>query len=246
MNEIEIFTNEEFGEIRTVMIDGEPWFVGKDVAEALGYRNSKDAIGAHVSAEDKRIILKSENATLEAKIPNRGLIVVNESGMYALIFGSKLESAKRFKRWVTSEVLPTIRRTGQFPPASIEEQIRLLASGNVKVAERVANVEDKVHKLETDMPLYGCEIDEIQKHVRKRGVEILGGKSSEAYHDGSIRSSVYSDIYGQLKREFGCVSSYKSIKRKYIDKAHSFIDAYETPTALSEQIADANSQMSFV
>lgn len=241
MNEIEIFTNEEFGEIRTVMIDGEPWFVGKDVATALGYVNPRKALLDHVEEMDKRNGVPIRDAMGRDQYP----VFINESGMYALIFGSKLESAKRFKRWVTSEVLPTIRRTGQFPPASIEEQIRLLASGNVKVAERVANVEDKVHKLETDMPLYGCEIDEIQKHVRKRGVEILGGKSSEAYHDGSIRSSVYSDIYGQLKREFGCVSSYKSIKRKYLDRAHSFIDAYETPTALSEQIADANSQMSF-
>lgn len=216
MNEIEIFTNEEFGEIRTVMIDGEPWFVGKDVATALGYVNPRKALLDHVEEMDKRNGVPIRDAMGRDQYP----VFINESGMYALIFGSKLESAKRFKRWVTSEVLPTIRRTGQFPPASIEEQIRLLASGNVKVAERVANVEDKVHKLETDMPLYGCEIDEIQKHVRKRGVEILGGKSSEAYHDGSIRSSVYSDIYGQLKREFGCVSSYKSIKRKYLHIAH--------------------------
>lgn len=239
-NEIEVFTSEKFGDIRTVLIEGEPWFSGKDVACALGYTNTRKAIRDHVDDEDKlmeRIVTSGQN---------RNVTFVNESGMYSLILSSKLPSAKDFKRWVTSEVLPTIRRTGQFPPASIEEQIRLLASGNVKVAERVANVEDKVHKLETDMPLYGCEIDEIQKHVRKRGVEILGGKSSEAYHDGSIRSSVYSDIYGQLKREFGCVSSYKSIKRKYLDRAHSFIENYVTPTALSEQIADANSQMSFV
>lgn len=98
--------NEEFGEIRTVTIDGEPWFVGKDVAVALGYSNTKDAIASHVAEEDKQVIQKSEITTFE--IPNRGLTVINESGLYALIFGSKLETAKRFKRWVTSEVLPDI------------------------------------------------------------------------------------------------------------------------------------------
>ena len=76
-------------------------------------------------------------------------------------------------------------------------------------------------------------------------MEILGGKESEAYHDGSIRSLVYSDMYGQLKREFGCVSSYKGIKRKYLDKVFAFIDNYIAPIALAEKIANANNQMSF-
>lgn len=165
--------------------------------------------------------------------------------MYALILSSKLPSAKKFKRWVTSEVLPTIRRTGQFPPASIEEQIRLLAKGSNLANEKIEKLDKEVTALKTDMPLYGCEIDEVQKRVRKKGVEVLGGKESEAYHDGSIRSLVYSDMYGQLKREFGCVSSYKGIKRKYLDKVFAFIDNYIAPIALAEKIANANNQMSF-
>ena len=84
--------------------------MGKDVATALGYANTKDAIYAHVDSEDKRIIQRSENTTLE--IPNRGMTIINESGLYSLILSSKLESAKRFKRWVTSEVLPALRKTG--------------------------------------------------------------------------------------------------------------------------------------
>ena len=100
--------------IRLSLIDGEVWFVGKDIAEALGYSNTKDALIAHVDAEDKRIIQKSENATLGIDIPNRGFTVINESGMYSLIFASKLPSAKQFKHWVTSEVLPSIRRTGSY------------------------------------------------------------------------------------------------------------------------------------
>lgn len=112
MNNLQIFENKEFGSIRTVTIDNEPWFVGKDVAEVLGYSNTKDAIASHVAEEDKQVIQKSEITTFE--IPNRGLTVINESGLYALIFGSKLESAKRFKHWVTSEVLPSIRKHGVY------------------------------------------------------------------------------------------------------------------------------------
>lgn len=111
-SQCEIFNHPEFGNLRCIEIDGEPWFVGKDVATALGYVNTKDAIYAHVDSEDKRIIQRSENTTLE--IPNRGMTIINESGLYSLILSSKLESAKRFKRWVTSEVLPALRKTGGY------------------------------------------------------------------------------------------------------------------------------------
>lgn len=112
MNELQVFKNQEFGSVRTLVINSEPWFVGKDVAEALGYKNTKDALAKHVDSEDKEI-LKSQNATLE-NIPNRGVTVVNESGLYSLVLSSKLPSAKKFKRWVTSEVLPALRKTGQY------------------------------------------------------------------------------------------------------------------------------------
>lgn len=112
MNELQVFKNQEFGSVRTLVINNEPWFIGKDVAEALGYKNTKDALAKHVDSEDKEI-LKSQNATLE-NIPNRGVTVVNESGLYSLVLSSKLPSAKKFKRWVTSEVLPALRKTGQY------------------------------------------------------------------------------------------------------------------------------------
>ena len=105
MNELQVFNNDEFGDIRTMNIDGEPWFVGFGVADALGYKNQSDAIMKHVAEEDRRVIQKSQLTTL-ADIPNRGFTFINGSGLYALIFGSKLESAKRLKHWVTSEVLP--------------------------------------------------------------------------------------------------------------------------------------------
>ena len=112
MNDLQVFRNAEFGELTLLEINNEPWFVGKEVAEKLGYENTKDSLARHVSVEDRRVIQRSGNTTLE--IPNRGLTIINESGLYSLILGSKLESAKRFKRWVTSEVLPAIRRTGSY------------------------------------------------------------------------------------------------------------------------------------
>ena len=244
MNELKIFHNEEFGEVRTVTIDGEPWFVGKDVAEALGYSNTKDAIASHVAEEDKQVIQKSEITTFE--IPNRGLTVINESGLYALIFGSKLESAKRFKHWVTSEVLPSIRKTGQYQMPNLSKEMQAI----VLLDTRTVKMEKRLDKLEFDIPLYGSEADELSSHVKRKGVSILGGKNSEAYKDSNIRSAVYRDIYDQIKREFGIYSddgkpkSYKALKRKYIYDAHELIDTYEAPLYLRESIDGANAQLS--
>lgn len=109
---ITTFSSAEWGSIRVVMRESESWFVGKDIAEKLGYSNVGDALSKHVDREDKDIIQKSQNATLE--IPNRGLAIINESGLYSLILGSKLPSAKKFKHWVTSEVLPSIRKNGGY------------------------------------------------------------------------------------------------------------------------------------
>ena len=105
--DIAIFKNEEFGQVRSVMIGDEPWFVGKDVAEALGYANPKNAVPKQVVVEEEDKLTRCFADSGQ----NRQMYIINESGLYALIFGSKLESAKRFKRWVTSEVLPAIRRT---------------------------------------------------------------------------------------------------------------------------------------
>lgn len=108
MNETQIFNNEEFGQIRIVTISGEPWIVGKDAAVALGYKNPQEAIREHVEEDDKGV---SEILTPGGK---QKMPVINESGLYSLIFGSKLEGAKRFKHWVTSEVLPAIRKSGSY------------------------------------------------------------------------------------------------------------------------------------
>ena len=122
MNDIQIFDNKEFGQIRTIEIDGEPWFVGRDMATALGYGNPNDALSKHVDIDDKDL------AKCDTLGGNQQMIIVNESGMYSLILGSKLTSAKKFKRWITSEVIPSIRKTGGYNlPQTYPEALRALA-----------------------------------------------------------------------------------------------------------------------
>ena len=132
----QIFKNEEFGQIRTYTVNGETYFVGKDVASALGYTNPQKAIRDHVDEEDKlgeRIVLSGQN---------REIIVINESGLYALILSSKLDSARRFKRWVTAEVLPAIRRNGRYELEQHNKQLvlqtRVLESRNALLEEITA------------------------------------------------------------------------------------------------------------
>ena len=107
-NMIRIFENEEFGKVRTVIKDGEPWFVGKDVAEILGYTNTRDALAKHTDTEDKADVAIHDGRQ------NRKMTIINESGLYSLILSSKLPRAKEFKRWVTATILPTLRRTGGY------------------------------------------------------------------------------------------------------------------------------------
>lgn len=239
MNELQIFNSEEFGQIRTVTIDNEPWFVGKDVAEALGYKNTRQALATNVMDEDKGV------HSVDTPSGIQQMTIINESGLYALIFGSKLESAKRFKHWVTSEVLPSIRKTGQYQMENLSTEMKAILMHD----EKIVKIENRMDKLEFDIPLYASEADEISNHVKRKGVVILGGKKSEAYKDRNIRSKVYRDIYDQVKREFGIYSddgkpkSYKALKRKYIYEAHERIDMYEAPTYLKEMIDNANAQI---
>jgi prophage antirepressor-like protein len=115
MTDIQVYTHNELGSIRVLDIDGEPWFVGKDLTTALGYSNSRDAISKRVDVEDK----KSGVAIHDSMGRNQNVVAINESGMYSLILSSKLPSAKKFKRWVTSEVLPAIRKTGIYSVAGV-------------------------------------------------------------------------------------------------------------------------------
>lgn len=120
MNNLQIFNSPDFGQIRTIQKNGEPWFVGKDVAEILGYKDTSDALKKHVDKEDKVLLKVGETPTLKSS--NFGMYIINESGLYSLILSSKMPKAKEFKRWVTSEVIPAIRKHGGYLTADKIEQ----------------------------------------------------------------------------------------------------------------------------
>lgn len=136
MNELQVFKNQEFGSVRTLTLNDEPWFVGKDVAKALGYADTFGALKKHVMGEDKL------NCQIDSSGQKRDMTCVNESGLYSLIFGSKLESAQKFKRWVTSEVLPALRKTGQYQVKELSGQ-ELMAKALIE-AQSVLAAKDKV------------------------------------------------------------------------------------------------------
>ena len=237
MEEIKIFNNPDFGDVRTVMIDGEPWFVGRDTANALGYKDTVSAIRKNVEEEDKGV------CPVGTPSGTQQMTIINESGLYSLIFGSKLDSAKKFKRWVTSEVLPTLRKTGGYRvPQTIPEQIQLLAQGNVELNKRVDTLSERMDKIELDLPLLPIEADRITEVVRRKGVSAMGGKKSAAYQNRGIRQRVYNNIYSNLKYNFS-VRSYKALKRSQCDRAIEIISAWVPPVFLFDEIEMANSQM---
>lgn len=161
MYELKVFKNPQFGAVRTVEVNGEPWFVGKDVATALGYSNTKDALISHVDNEDKRILQRSEITTIEnhipksalpvnfvsTDIPNRGLTIINESGTYSLILSSKLPDAKKFKRWVTSDVLPSLRKRGLYAADELLENPDLM----IRAMESLKAEREKNKRLQTQI-----------------------------------------------------------------------------------------------
>ena len=137
MNDLQIFSNPEFGQVRTVEIDGQPWLVGKDVAVALGYKNPRDALDRHVDDEDKNTVVNPDG--------NRGnpnMVIINESGLYSLILSSKMPKAKAFKHWVTGEVLPAIRKNGVYESVKAQQHIEQLEATNAQLNAAIAAVND--------------------------------------------------------------------------------------------------------
>lgn len=174
MNELQIFNNEEFGNIRTVTIDNEPWFVGKDVATSLGYERATKAIQDHVDSEDKDEIPIQDSIGRMQKTP-----IISESGLYALIFGSKLESAKRFKHWVTSEVLPSIRKTGGYDmkqPQGKELLALAVLEAQKTIEEQTAQIEEmKPHAIlgqAITTANTSILVGDLAKILRQNGVDI--------------------------------------------------------------------------
>lgn len=159
MNELQVFTNEQLGKVRVKKINGQPYFVGKDIADALGYSNSRDALAKHVHDDDKITV-----AIHDGNKGNPNQVCVNESGMYALIFGSKLEQAKEFKHWVTSEVLPSIRMTGGYNSQQSDEykakrlevmminaKARLMKEQNKRIEMLIKNPEYTTNEFTADI-----------------------------------------------------------------------------------------------
>lgn len=165
MNNITIFNNSEFGNLRGLEINNEPWFVGKDVAEALGYSNSSKAVITHVDDDDKKkIMLKADsqngNVVTEANI-------INESGLYSLILSSKLPNAKRFKRWVTSEVLPSLRKTGTYSLATRNySDLSTNTQTLYLMLDSIAENERRVRQLEGDVGLIKTDVETARENLK--------------------------------------------------------------------------------
>lgn len=233
-NELMKFESEEFGEIRSVLIDDEPWFVGKDIASNLGYQNGSRDINRHVDEVDRNKIMLSDGNQ------DKETIIINESGMYSLIFGSKLESAKKFKKWVTSEVLPSIRKHGFYMQDGLSREVQAifhLDRQQQKLIKEISDINNSVTEFKEHMPLFAVECDCLNKEVKKRATECLGGYRSDAYNDKSLRSRVFADIYSEIRRQFG-VTSYKGIRRVQYDKAVELVRGHKLPLLLSEDIQD--------
>lgn len=244
MNEMTIFNNPEFGDVRTIMIDGEPWFVGADVTRVLGFKDNTSAM-RNVDDDDK---IKG----CSISTPSRGIqqmTVINESGLYSLIFGSKLETAKKFKKWVTSDVLPQLRKTGSYGtpklPQTPMELLELHYEAIKQVDSKVNTLEERFNDFEQNLPLLPEDAEDVSKEVKKRVVEVLGGKDSNAYHDKSLSQKVFKDAYRNLKGNFD-VSSYKAIKRNRKQIAVQIAREYRPPIYLAEQIKNENAQYNFI
>ena len=234
MNELQIFNNEEFGSVRTITKDNEPMFCLADICKALEIKNATDVAKRLEEDEVTRLNLGSQSGETN---------FVTESGLYAVILRSDKPNAKKFRKWVTSEVLPSIRRTGQYQiPTTTAGQIKLLAQGCLELEQKIDSVDEDLQTFKKEMPLLAIECETITKAKRKKVFELTGGKDSNAYQDKSLRGRIYKDLESQLIREFG-VGSYKAIKRNQTEKAVEIITSYELPLCLKEEVENTNSQM---
>lgn len=164
MSQLKVFKNPEFGMVRSMSIDGEPWFVGKDVAEALGYKNTKDALGRHVDPEDKR------GSRFPTPFGTQQMTVINESGVYSLILRSNLPTAKEFKRWVTSEVLPSLRKNGGYLMGQEQMTEQELLASAFLVSQRIA--EERA-----------ARIEELEAETQAQAEQIALAEPKVEYYD---------------------------------------------------------------
>lgn len=207
MQELQTFNFEELP-VRTLEVDGELYFIGKDVADILGYANGRDALSKHVDAEDK---LTSQIATAGQ---NRNVTIINESGLYSLIFSSKLENAKRFKRWVTSEVLPTLRKTGAYQvPSDPMQALRLMFEATEETKQEIKNVKDDVIDLKENQKLDAGDYNFLTRTINQRVAHI---QRLHAITNQKQRSELFRDINSEVKKMTGA-SSRTNVRQKHFD-----------------------------
>ena len=226
MNELQILNSEEFGDIRTTEIDGKPYFVGTDVAKALGYSNPRKAILDHCKGVTKRDTPTSSGI--------QSMSYINEGDLYRLIMKSKLPSAEKFESWVMDEVLPAIRKTGSYQkPMTVAEQIQLLAQGN-------QDHEERIEKLENTMTIDYGQQKYLGDLVSKVVIEVLGGKKSNAYDE--IGKKVFAECNRDVKTYFD-VNARNNIPKLRYQEAVEYIKEW-TPCANTKiMIRDCNAQI---
>lgn len=233
--EVQVF-NFETNDVRTVVIEGEAWFVGKDVADALGYVKSRNALTKHVDEDDalKQGVTDNLGRSQETTL-------INESGVYSLIFGSKLESAKRFKKWVTTEVLPEIRKTGSYAskPMTELEQISLLAKGTTQLNQRLDGVETKVDTYIENQPLNATDYGAVNRAVNHH----VYAYAAIHHIPKENVSPLFKDLGNQIKQVTGA-GNRSRIKSKDYEAVIRFIGNWEpssaTKTIIEQTELDVN------
>lgn len=231
MNEIFNFHGQE---VRTLTIDDEPWFVGKDVADILGYQNGSRDINRHVDEEDRQ---NYQNGTFG----NRGVTVINESGLYSLILSSKLLQAREFKRWVTSEVLPAIRKQGGFIREDLDEDAFIaLFTSQKKLREQQATMLEDIDYLKSEQPIHPSYAQSLLKKRKARVVACLGGIDSPAYADKTFAQSVFRQAEIDFKDHFN-ISRYDLLPKKFADAALAYWMTWEPSTNTKMKIMKLNS-----
>lgn len=231
MNEIFNFHGQE---VRTVIFDNEPWFVAKDVADILGYQNGSRDINRHVDEDDK---LTSQIATAGQM---RNQTVINESGLYSLILSSKLPQAKEFKRWVTSEVLPAIRKQGGFIREDLDEDAFIaLFTGQKKLREQQATMLEDIDYLKSEQPIHPSYAKSLLKKRKARVVACLGGIDSPAYADKIFAQSVFRQAEIDFKDHFN-ISRYDLLPKKFADAALAYWMTWEPSTNTKMKIMELN------